>query len=390
MKVNVAVCGKFHYHNYIKYLENSGVLNRFYYSHKISTNYNILGVSGKRCINLWYKEYLMYAQQKIMPQFSPAVLATLHADAWQLGVLLNWQQCDIYHLMLHGTGIKTINKNRSQGGISLLEPVNAHPDIMHEIIKTEADRLGIHYPSRPYRIQMRQSVEADNADFLLAPSRWVRDSFVQHGFPESRIFILPYGVNCDRFKFDTFKNYEIKNKFGVICVAQISLRKGQKYLLDAWQILNLKNADLLLIGAMHGNMRKILKPFAGKYTHIPAVPNPELYKYYNQASVFVLPTLEDGFAVVVGEAMACGLPVITTDHAGAADIIEDGKDGFIVPIRNPQAIAEKIELLYRNPELREEMSRNALKKAQTQLSWETYAGKLCKIYEEIYSRRQQG
>ena len=85
--------------------------------------------------------------------------------------------------------------------------------------------------------------------------------------------------------------------------------------------------------------------------------------------------------------MACGLPVITTVNTGAADIIADQKDGFIVPIRSPDAIAEHLELLYRDDGLRQEMSAAALAKARTELSWQRYAAQLRKFYYSVFESK---
>jgi glycosyltransferase involved in cell wall biosynthesis len=155
------------------------------------------------------------------------------------------------------------------------------------------------------------------------------------------------------------------------------------YLLEAWKKLRLPKAELLLIGGVSHEMASILRRYRG-VRHISNVSNSELREYYARSSVFVLPSLEDGFAVVCAEAMACGLPVITTVNTGASDIITDQKDGFIVPIRSPDAIAEHLELLYRNDELRQEMSAAALAKAQTQLSWQRYAAHLRKFYYSVF------
>jgi glycosyltransferase involved in cell wall biosynthesis len=90
----------------------------------------------------------------------------------------------------------------------------------------------------------------------------------------------------------------------------------------------------------------------------------ELHRYYSQGSVFVMPSIEEGIALVQGQAMACGLPVIATTNTGAEDLFTDGIEGFIVAIRDPEAIREKLLLLYQSPDLREEMSQAALRRVR--------------------------
>ena len=84
--------------------------------------------------------------------------------------------------------------------------------------------------------------------------------------------------------------------------------------------------------------------------HLGPFPERELHKYYSQGSVFCLNSIEDGFGMILVQAMACGLPVITTTNTGGADIVRDGRDGFIIPIRDVAALKEKILYFYENPE----------------------------------------
>jgi glycosyltransferase involved in cell wall biosynthesis len=379
LKVNIAVCGRFHYHNYVRYVRQAGLLHRFFYSHSRASDASSLGIERERAVNVWPKEYLlrlhgMISRGRLIPELYP-----VYAGLWQMGALRRWDRCDILHLMLHGTGIKMIRRAKDEGAKVIVEPVNQHPQGMNEILHDEAERLGLKARHTLYRIQKRQVEEAAAADFLLAPSRIVRDSFVERGYEQSRTGILPYAVDLSRFRAIAGATGSDRT-FRVICVAQVSARKGQVYLLEAWKTLKLPGAELILIGSISYEMNELLRRYNGIFRHIPFVPNQQLPQYYNRSSVFVLPSLEDGFACVIAEAMACGLPVITTVNNGAADIITHGKDGFVVPIRSPEAIAEHLQTLYRDRELHVEMSRAVLAKAQTELSWETYARRLCQLY----------
>ena len=94
--------------------------------------------------------------------------------------------------------------------------------------------------------------------------------------------------------------------------------------------------------------------------------------------VFVLPSLAEGRALVMQEAMSCGLPLVITHNTGGGDLVEDGSAGFLVPVRDPQAIAEKLECLARDRSLLEEMSLAALKKARS-LSWADYRLRIVEV-----------
>jgi len=387
VKINLAVCGKFHYHNYVRYLDQANLLGRFYYSHRFSTDAAALGISEEHAVNLWVKQYALEAHDRLTRGWLVQELAPWYGDLWQRGVLGHWAKSDILHLLLHGTGRSLIRRAKSEGSCVIVEAVNQHPEGMMAILSEEHERLGLKPIRKLPTIHERLMEELAASDFLLAPSRIVRDSFVKRGYDHRRTATLAYGVDLHRFRPLSIEGRSPRDKpFTVICVASISPRKGHLYLLQAWKKLGLPNSELLLIGGVSLEMAPILRRYMG-IRHISKVPNSELREYYARSSVFVLPSLEDGFAVVCAEAMACGLPVITTVNTGAADIIEDQKDGFIVPIRSPDAIAEHLELLYRNDELRQEMSAAALAKAQTQLSWQRYAAHLRKFYYSVFESK---
>jgi glycosyltransferase involved in cell wall biosynthesis len=388
VKVNVAVCGRFHFHNYIHYLDQARLLNRFYYSHKRSTDATNLGIQRERAVNLWAKEYLIRLHGKLtkgrlVPEFSP-----YYARLWQIQALRRWDRCDILHLMQHGTGLSLIRRAKQEGSVVIAEPVNQHPVAMNAIMNEEAERLGLKGMAQLHRNQKHQIEESFASDFLLAASRIVRNSFVERGYDPSRTAVLPYGVDLNSFH-PIARAPKPQQTFTVISVGAISLRKGHIDLLEAWKKLAIPNAKLLLIGSISHEMAPILRRYDGLFRHIPFVSNRDLFQYYGQSSVFVLPSVEDGFGLVCAEAMACGLAVIVTENAGTADIVTHGKDGFIVRIRSPESIAEHIEMLYRDRTLRLAMSDAALAKARDELGWDTYANRLSGFYRYVLERGRQ-
>lgn len=387
MKVNVAVCGKFHYHNYIKYLHQQGLLNRFYYSHKRSTSSTTLGVPLDKLVNIWGKEYLVMGHAKLFNNKGTNQLFPLYHDLWQTLALKAWSSSDLFHLMLHGTGLKLLERAKNEGTKTIGEPVNSHPAKLVELLSEEYARLGLKKRLTLHTAQKRLILELEQCDYLVVASNFLKQSYIEMGFDGDKIFVLPYGVNLSRFYPLSPPNQNLtKPSFRVIYVAQISPRKGLVYLLEAWKQLNLKDAELLVIGAVQDEMKPVLAKYTGLFTHIPRVANEQLREYYSSSDVFVLPSLEDGFAYVVPEAMACGLPVITTVNTGASELIEHGKQGFVVPIRSSVAIAEYLELLYHNPQIRQQMGQAALNKAQTVLGWEQYATKLSDIYTAVEAK----
>jgi glycosyltransferase involved in cell wall biosynthesis len=129
-------------------------------------------------------------------------------------------------------------------------------------------------------------------------------------------------------------------------------------------------------------MIPILRRYEGTYTHIPGVPHRELVHTYGRASVFVLVSVNDGFPNVVIEAMACGVPVIVSENVGVKDIIREGVDGFVVPIRDVGAIQERLTRLKEDPSLRARMGRAASLRARV-FTWDRYGERLVEVYRSL-------
>src|SRR5260370_28382511 len=127
-------------------------------------------------------------------------------------------------------------------------------------------------------------------------------------------------------------------------------------------------------------MRPIMSKYEGSFRYVGAVARSELHKHYSQASVLVLPSIQEGLALVQAQAMACGVPVIASDNTGAADLFTDGVEGFIVPIRDADAIREKILMLYENPATRERMGEAALARVRKIGGWDEYGDRAAEFY----------
>ncbi|MEW6594375.1 MAG: glycosyltransferase family 4 protein [Thermodesulfobacteriota bacterium] len=340
MKVNVAVCGRFHYHNWVKYLWEAGLLERFYYSHKINAE---LGIPEHAARNKWLKEYLLALHGRILGErFLHSLLPFYHKE-WQAAVLKDWVRPDVAHVLLHGTALRLIERCQSEGTCVIGEAVNAHPDIVNGILAPEHERLGLRY-QRYDQVWERLRQEYDHCHYILVSSGWVARSFREKGIAPDKILKLAYPTGIGGGKK---KRLSSGRKVRVLCVASIQVRKGQHYLLEAVRHLNRKHGrvrfELTLVGSVSdkdffSKLREKHVPF----DHIRHVPNQEMVNFMNSFDVFVLPSLEDGFGIVVSEALQAGVPVVTTRNAGAADAIVDGQNGFVVSAQNSSALSDAI------------------------------------------------
>ncbi|WP_045835450.1 glycosyltransferase family 4 protein [Hyphomicrobium sp. 99] len=202
----------------------------------------------------------------------------------------------------------------------------------------------------------RDRLKYEIADLIIAPSDFVKKAVIALGADPARVAIVPYGIDESWLQTET-----MPERGRALFVGSVSFRKGNHYLAEAARILMKKgvDCDVRVVGPVD---RQILNDslFHGP-SYVGQIPRAEVRKEFGAADVFVLPTLCDSFALVHLEAMACGVPVITTPNCGS--VVRNGIDGLIVPIRSATAIAEAIERIVTDRNLRENMSRNARERA---------------------------
>jgi alpha-maltose-1-phosphate synthase len=232
----------------------------------------------------------------------------------------------------------------------------------------------------PEYIVERCTQEVLEADSILCSSDYVRDTLLARGADPARAVVVPYGVDVNRFRPGRKRT---SDTFRMLFVGSLSQRKGIKYLLEAVRRLNLPHAELLLVGKMVANP-DALKPYAGLFRHVPHVPYHEVHALYQDADIFVYPSLHEGSAFATYEALASGLPVVATAETGS--VVRDGEDGFIVKMRDVEGLMSRIEQLYRDPALRASMAVNARARAE-QFTWAHYRQRILAQFDALSARR---
>jgi glycosyltransferase involved in cell wall biosynthesis len=382
--VNIAVCGKFHYCNYVKYLSDSQTLCRFYFSHKVSA-IRELGLDPSCAINIFPKEYLVQAHRRLVKDRFDG-LYTLYGKIWSLGVLASWMPADILHFMAHGFELSLLARARADGARILAEAVNTHPSNQREILAGESEYWGLRSRSTQVDTRERRLVSAiQSADAVLVPTETVRQSFVERGFDREKIFKLPYAANLTRFypRQQSDPSPRDNGPLKVICVGAIGLRKGQLHLLEACRILGKNTVELTLVGTISSEIVERVREYKQFFQHIEHIPNINLRTILLRHDIFVLASLEEGLAVAVCEAMACGLPIVATKESGAEEILVDGANGFFVRASSTEDLAKRLSFLAGNRELLDPMGIRAAEAAQSYLNWQNYATQLTSIYEHL-------
>jgi starch synthase len=216
----------------------------------------------------------------------------------------------------------------------------------------------------------RKEQELALADIVITPSTFARNSLADAPQLKAPVRVIAYGAPPVNHRIE---KDERGTKLRVLFVGALSQAKGLGYLLAAARRLE-RQIQLTLIG--HRVSPVVPEPrVLNRYRWIPSLAHEDLLAQMSQNDVLVLPSLHEGFGLVILEAMAHGLVVITTPHTGGPDIIVEGVNGFIVPIRSAEAIEERLTRLISDKNLLTEMSLAAQRKAEM-FPWETYRQEL--------------
>jgi glycosyltransferase involved in cell wall biosynthesis len=299
--------------------------------------------------------------------------AIISFDRWTAARI---EPCDVFHsLSSYAVSSHQAAKGRF-GALTVCDRGSSH--ILHQkrILSEEYELQGIPIPRFDRRGIERELWEYENCDLIFVPSRFAWRSFVESGVPQEKLRLNPYGADLKLFH-PVPKEDDV---FRVIFVGQLSVRKGIQYLLEALAWLNLPKFEIWLIGPRLPETDWLVAKYRDRFRYFGAVSHAELYRYHSQCSVFVIASVEEGLAMVQPQAMACGLPVIGTANTGAEDLLNDGVEGFVVPIRDPAAIREKVLFLYEHPDIRLEMSRAALRRIESIGGWNAYGERAMSIY----------
>ncbi|HMJ05230.1 MAG TPA: glycosyltransferase family 4 protein [Chthoniobacterales bacterium] len=291
---------------------------------------------------------------------------------WVVSRQLASGRYDLFHSW-SGDCLQSLRVARARGIPSLVEIPTWHRD------RGKIDRQP--KPARPKRNWKEKLLldrerfleEYDLADLLIVLSEKAADTFRVQGFPEEKLFYLPRGVDVEKFK-----PAAPPPLFRVVFSGALIERKGIHHLLEAWHRLELKDAELWLIGSVHDEAKPHLKRYWRDNIRVVGFVK-DVENYLSQGTIHAFPSTCEGSAKVTYEAAACGLPQITTREAG--DVVQDDVEGIIIPPGNVGRLAEAILHLYRHPELVARMSVAARARVVDNFTWDHFRARLLGGYE---------
>lgn len=232
----------------------------------------------------------------------------------------------------------------AHGGKTFVDAGNSHIENFWEILSEEHRRWKCPTPPVARHWYERSRAMLERVDFVLAPSRYVTQSFLARGYAPEQILTNVYPVDLSLFQ-PADEPRPRNRPLTLVNTGSLSLRKGTPYLLEAFRLIRKKipDARLLLMRFVQDDVKPVLRRYADlPIEWSPALPHARLRERLRSADIFIMPSLEEGLVRTACEAMACGLPVILTPHTGANDLVQPGVSGEIVPIRDPQAIADAV------------------------------------------------
>ena len=298
-------------------------------------------------------------------------------DAWVAGQL---EDCDAF-VAISGSGLVAGRVAKSRGAKYICDRGSSHIRYQAEIVCEEYGRWGFPGERVDPRVIDRELAEYEEADAITVPSEFSRRSFLEMGVPEAKLRKVPYGVRLDRFQKLGEPDRE---RFDVLFAGTVSIRKGIPYLLEAFSRFKHPKKRLRLAGPVEREMSSLLAKF--DMTNVEVLgrrTQEDLARLMSQSHVMVLPSVEDGFGLVMAQAMACGAMVIASENTGGPDLFSDGVEGFVVPIRSAQAIASRLTQLADDPALRQQMSEAALQRVQSLGGWTDYGTRCATLYESL-------
>jgi len=318
-----------------------------------------------------------------------------------------WASCDAVYRALdryvartlrHGTirpqlvyayedgALETFRESNRQGIWSVYELPSTYWRVTHRILGEERE-LRPAWASTLHALQdspaklRRKDLELALSDVVVVPSRFAAESLVLAPERSKRIEIFSYGA---ALPVDAPVAERIEHEpLHVFYAGQLTQPKGLAYLFEA--LPRLQHAyQLSLAGPLPATPCKALEEALRKVNHrwLGVLPHTRLLQEMTRSHVFIFPSLAEGFGLVVTEALSAGLPVITTTNTCGPDIMTDGVEGFIVPIRDPDAIAEKLTLLYEDEARRRAMAAAAKRRA-AELSWGRFENRVASLVLEL-------
>jgi glycosyltransferase involved in cell wall biosynthesis len=289
-----------------------------------------------------------------------------------------WDYMVAYELKDYNVDLAFFNGSPFGATMRALKPAKTIVDIPAHNIELSVEEFERQHGSYPFTHMVDPflwsiySQHVQKADVVLCPSKLSASYLSTKLSLKNRVVVIPHGCYLPKEK-----SIYYPADFSVAHVGTNGPDKGQIYLVQAWQRIKQRagfSGSLTLVGRGAG----IWQPFGV----FPFERIDKIDKIYSSCSVYVQPSVTEGFGIPVLEAMAYARPVIVTEGAGSCELVENGKEGFVVSIRDPDVIMEKLQYFHDNPDEVKRMGQNAREKAK-RYDWKIIEKKYQKVIQEV-------
>jgi starch synthase len=282
-----------------------------------------------------------------------------------------------------------LRRARARGAVTVLEHPMLYIDHWQALMREEYSRHGEgvdhFYSLFPEAVVARMKREYAEADRIVVASSLAEETFVRAGVPREKMITIPYGVDTELFR--PAVNASPSTTFRVLYVGRLELLKGVHYLLEAWNRLALTDARLTLVGMVLPEIHPVLARGSGpSVRRLEPVKRTDLPLLYADADAVVTPSLGEGFGLTIIEAMSCGVPVIATEDSAARDVITDGVDGFRIPIRDVETLADRLRWCHGHRQELREMGKRARQSVVAGYRLSHYGDRLHGFYQSLTRR----
>jgi glycosyltransferase involved in cell wall biosynthesis len=377
MKITVSVHGRYHGFDLAKGLSQRGHLDqllttypKFIARRFVGTDASIKSVSVLEFRRRMYLKFGLGGKPDlaIVKSFGNFSRQQLRGDT---DIFVGWSSASL----------EAIKPAQDLGAKVIIERGSTHIASQTNVLRAAYKELGLYFCETDLEIIEREEQEYALADKIAVPSNYAAQTFVDHGVSMDKIFVNGMGVDLELFQAPATR--PVGRRPRIVFAGGVGIRKGVPWLLDAFKRVSSK-AELHLIGPVSSDYKDMLRIGVGENIYVRgALSGRQLATEYSRGDIFCLPSLEEGYGMVIPQAMACGLPIVTTHVVGAADLLGHGHSGLIVPPGDSIALADALERLVDDVPLRVSMGVHSLKTIQFGQSWDDYVGRAIEFYKGL-------
>lgn len=380
LKITLSVNGRFHAFDFAAALEARNSLGCLMTSYPSAITTRMAGLPSHKVRSLPWPEALRrlhHAASSFLPLGNPQFFLNASFDRWAsqqipegTNIFVGWS----------GNSLLSVRRAKERKIPTFLERHSAHIETQTEWLADEYRKFGLAFHATHPRLMEQELREYEAADWISVPSRFVRRTFLDKGVSEAKIRVHPLAVDTEKFRPVPHRSKKLRFFYG----GQLSLRKGIPYLVEAFQNLGGREAELFLVGDCDPELEPILARFASEgIVRLPAQSSDRFAGLLASSDLVCVPSIEDGFNQVAVQAMACGVPVLASTNTGAGELVDEGRSGFLVPPCDARAICDRMEWALSNRDDLGAMGEFARSRMVHTSTWARYAESRIEEFAEL-------